>query len=406
MPESPPSSTFSPTAHHQKPKILVFTNQFPPGFKGGGPICSLVNLIDHCRNNFDFYVITRDRDLHESAPYSWVKIDEWQEAYSCKVIYLSPSRWSFRSFRNYISSTPHEIIYLNSFFSISTIKILVLRKLGMLPKNPLLLTPRGEFLPGALRISRGKYLKKILFINLSKLIGLYKGVMWQATNESEKQHISQHFKVNPIVATNLPPKLERFKVTGGRTIAKSANEASFIFLSRIVVKKNLDFALQLLQQVKGHVVFDIYGPLEDKKYWKKCDAEIKRLPSNVVAKYCGQVSHEEVPSIFGKHHFFFFPTRSENFGHVILESIAAGCPVIVSDQTPWRGLERQGAGWDIPLADKEGFIRIIQRCIEMDSKEFDTLSQSTHELGVKLLNNEKAIAQNCLMFEVIIRCKS
>lgn len=406
MLKSPTSSTFSPSAHTQRPKILVITDLFQPGFKGGGPIRSLVNLIDHCRSNFDFYVITRDRDFSATAPYSGVKINDWQKAFGYKVIYLSPSRWSFRHFQNYISLTPHDILYLNSFFSISTIKILILRLLGMVPQEPLLLAPRGQLLPGAMMNSKGKHLKKILFIQLCKLTGLCKDVIWQATNELEKQNIKQHFKVDPFVATNLPPKHERFMDTRQRTLDKEANKAHFVFISRIVKNKNLDFALKLLQRVKGTVFFDIYGPLEDYEYWKKCEAELMRLPFNVVAKYCGQVSHNKVSTILGNYHFFIFPTRSENFGHIVLESMAAGCPVIISDQTPWRRLAKQGAGWDIPLADKEGFRRIIQRCIDMGSKEFDALSQSTREASVKLLNNEKSIVQNRLMFETILRCKS
>jgi glycosyltransferase involved in cell wall biosynthesis len=44
------------------------------------------------------------------------------------------------------------------------------------------------------------------------------------------------------------------------------------------------------------------------------------------------------------------PTYNENFGYVILEALLAGCPVILSDQPPWRDLEARQVGWTIPLA--------------------------------------------------------
>jgi hypothetical protein len=39
---------------------------------------------------------------------------------------------------------------------------------------------------------------------------------------------------------------------------------------------------------------------------------------------------------------FLFPTLGENYGHVISEALASGCPVVISDQTPWRNLEAEG----------------------------------------------------------------
>ena len=47
-----------------------------------------------------------------------------------------------------------------------------------------------------------------------------------------------------------------------------------------------------------------------------------------------------------------------------------GTPVIISDQTPWRGMEEAGVGWDIALSDKHAFTNAIRRIIEMDSNKF------------------------------------
>ena len=50
-----------------------------------------------------------------------------------------------------------------------------------------------------------------------------------------------------------------------------------------------------------------------------------------------------------EYHFFILPTLGENFGHVFIEALAAGCPLIISNRTPWLELEKKGIGWDIPL---------------------------------------------------------
>src|SRR5690606_10471907 len=96
--------------------------------------------------------------------------------------------------------------------------------------------------------------------------------------------------------------------------------------------------------------FDIYGPISDQDYWKECQALIKSLPANVVATYCGSVAPARVAELFSKYDLFFLPTRGENYGHVIAEALSMGTLVLISDQTPWRELQADGLGWDVPLA--------------------------------------------------------
>jgi glycosyltransferase involved in cell wall biosynthesis len=63
------------------------------------------------------------------------------------------------------------------------------------------------------------------------------------------------------------------------------------------------------------------------------------------------------------------PSRGENFGHVIAEALAAGCPTVISDRTPWRALRESRAGWDLPLDDLAGFHRAIETLVQMDANE-------------------------------------
>ena len=69
----------------------------------------------------------------------------------------------------------------------------------------------------------------------------------------------------------------------------------------------------------------------------------------------------------------FLPTLGENFGHVVPEALAAGCPVLLSDRTPWHDLEQHGAGWTLPLQSPEAFRRVVQQCTDMPAPEFDRL---------------------------------
>jgi len=94
------------------------------------------------------------------------------------------------------------------------------------------------------------------------------------------------------------------------------------------------------------------------------------------------------------YHLFLLPTRGENFGHAILEALSAGCPVLISDQTPWRGLESSGIGWALPLTEPERFRAVLNQCIAMDEAEFAHRSlQATCYATAWIQNQEQEAVQ-------------
>ena len=62
-----------------KQKVMIFTGYYLPGVKGGGPIQSIKNLVNNLSDIFDFYIVTSDRDLGDTEPYSNIKVDEWNQ---------------------------------------------------------------------------------------------------------------------------------------------------------------------------------------------------------------------------------------------------------------------------------------------------------------------------------------
>jgi len=167
--------------------VLVMTDYYVPGYRGGGPIRSLSNLIDRLGEEFNFKVVTRDRDLGESEPYATIAPDKWQSVGNAEVLYTSPWRLSPYSLQRIISTAHHDILYLNSFFSpLFTISPLVLRRLGLIPEVPTILAPRGEFSSGALNIKPHKKRIYMAFANSSRL---YDDITWQASSIYEESDI-------------------------------------------------------------------------------------------------------------------------------------------------------------------------------------------------------------------------
>jgi glycosyltransferase involved in cell wall biosynthesis len=321
--------------------ILCFVDYYLPGYKAGGPIRTIANMVAQFDGDFEFLIVTRDRDISDIAPYPNVLIDQWNTVGQAKVFYASSATLSFLGVRRLLKETPHDVLYLNSFFSpLTTILPLIIRRLGLYGGKPVILAPRGEFSTGALML---KATKKKIYIGFAKLIGIYRQLIWQASSEFEFEDIqcAMHCTTgahNIMVASDLLslPNQMLEEPASAKNDTRSPGPLRIIFLSRISPMKNLDYLLRVLSNVNVSVALSIYGPNENSVYWSLCLSLIQTLPSHISVTYHGEVTHEQVEQTFASHDVFVFPTRGENFGHVIFEALAEGTAVIVSDQTLWQ----------------------------------------------------------------------
>src|SRR5207248_8809746 len=134
-----------------RPRIFIVDEFFVPGFKAGGPLRSIRNLTEALGDEFEFYVYARDRDEGDHHPFTTVLCDAWQDIGKAKVFYASPSRLSSASIARAIATIGPNVVYLNSAFAPMSLRVLTLRKLGII-KTPVIVAPRNELSPGALSI--------------------------------------------------------------------------------------------------------------------------------------------------------------------------------------------------------------------------------------------------------------
>jgi glycosyltransferase involved in cell wall biosynthesis len=83
---------------------------------------------------------------------------------------------------------------------------------------------------------------------------------------------------------------------------------------------------------------------------------------------------------------------------VLIESLAAGCPVAVSDRTPFRDLEARGAGWVVPLEDPDRYRRALERCAAMGADEHARMSNAAREYARRVIEDPTPIEQNRRLF--------
>lgn len=339
-----------------KVTVLTFARYYLPGFKAGGPIRTISNMVEALGDEFDFRIICSDRDFMDGAAYPSVVPASWIRVGKAWVYYTPPIQWVALRWLRLLRNTPHDIIYLNSLFDPNyTLSLLLANRMRGASARRVVLAPRGEFSVGALGI---KSWKKIPFLTATKLLGLYRGVIWHASTPGEAADIQQRMGTSQhvVVARNFPTK--NFLKTCPSVIHDFGGALRMVFLSRITRMKNLDYALRVLSHCKVNVQFDIWGTLEDRQYWQECQALMRNMPAHVTVKYCGAAEHSAVANILSNYDMLFLPTRGENYGHVISEALSVGTAVLISNRTFWRNLNHSGVGWDLPLENGEVAFRM------------------------------------------------
>lgn len=343
------------------PKVLAIADYYLPGFKAGGPIRTIANIRHALRDQIEFDLITRDRDLGMAGPYPGIAADRWLGDQGARLYYASPKAFGPRSIGMAIREGDYDILYLNSFFSVkgSIMPNAVLR--GKAKGLHVIIAPRGEFSPGALSL---KTLKKKAFLALAKLFGLYRNVYWHVSSEAEKADLLRvfpgagarvHIAADPVVIS----------VDDHKYPSKTAGVLNLVFISRVSPMKNLDGLITILKQVRRKVTLAIHGPAEDEAYLRQCKMLIETLPPNVSVTWNGAIAPDQVRSTFAGHDAFAFPTLGENFGHVIFEALGSGTPVLVSETTMWKE-DGTSALRVLPLHDRMQWVKAIEEAADRD----------------------------------------
>jgi glycosyltransferase involved in cell wall biosynthesis len=386
------------------PSVTVFSRSFPPAYLAGGPARSLEGLVATLSKEFRFSIITSAYDASSEAPMAEVVPDRWCRTHEGAMAWYSSRRLGslFRTLTELYRSAP-AAVYFNSLFDLRfTIIPLLLLRLRR-PDIPVLLAPRGELSPGALREKR---YRKGVFLASFRALGFHRYLEWHASTGLERADIEAVFgcKARTHVAANI--RADLIHVGGERTRADYGQEqretGTLVFLSRIVRKKNLSGLLRSMSLVGTPVDLTIAGPIEDKAYWEECQQAMRELSCEKTVTYVGVVSKDDVVAFLQKFELFVLPTFGENFGHVVLEALAAGTPVIVGSDTPWRNVEELGAGWVCDAGDVAGLAADIERFLGLGEHERVRMRDAARCIATRFIGECQGVeATRKVLFQLV-----
>lgn len=372
-------------------KILLTIDWFLPGTNSGGPVRSYANMLDHLGQYHDFLIITRNTDYCSEDVYPSIISNSWNQLNEhTSVYYFSKDQLTFTNFKALLKATDFDIIYINGIYSwyFSILPLWFFKN-----QNQLIVAARGMLNSQAFSVKKAK---KVLFLRFANTFNLYKNVIFHATNQDEANQIAKRIAIYKKIkiAPNLPRTIQNDK--GIRR--KHSSVTHFVNIARISIEKGTLKMIQAFQHVKEPVKLDIYGQIYDEVYWKKCEGILETLPDHIQIQYKGVLPSDDVPKVLKLYDFFILLSEGENFGHAILEAMTAGCPVIISNNTPWKDLEEKKVGWDVPTQTQDHIIKTIHKASRMSDDDYEEWSANAVEFSRQFSQNPELIKLNLELF--------
>ena len=170
-----------------------------------------------------------------------------------------------------------------------------------------------------------------------------------------------------------------------KKLGKKEGDIFIITTSRLVSKNGIADTIESLKFLPENYKFLILGigPLEDEL---KLKTKNLKLETRVV--FLRQVDHKEMPKYLKISDIFIRPSISEGMGNSFIEAMAAGLPVIATQEggiadflfDPDRNPNKKPTGLAVNPHDPEGIVRQVKRFLE-DKKLRDEIVKNAHELA-------------------------
>lgn len=149
-----------------------------------------------------------------------------------------------------------------------------------------------------------------------------------------------------------------------RSYPEDASPVKFLFISRLMKQKGIEEYFACAEHFKGKAEFHILGACEE-----DYEEKLRQLESEDIVKYHG-VQNDVRPFIADIHcliHPTYYP---EGMSNVILESAAAGRPVITTNRPGCREAVEDGiTGYLFQERNREELINAVERFLSLSNSE-------------------------------------
>ena len=334
-------------------RVCLVSSSFYPAIFYGGPISSTWDLSKKLgKKNVEVYVSTTNADGNkrikdiDTKEHILQAENVFVRYYHEQLINIFSFSFLFGVFSDIKKS---DVVYIQYLFHYTVLFSLFF---SVFLGKKIILCPRGSFSSFTLSNKR-IWLKKLwLFLFISPLKNK---IIWQASSYLEKEDILSYFPKADIKIIPDGIDIESFsksnKIDNKELIKKYTNK-DFKNVSDLV------FSMGRLHRIKRFDIlinaFKLY--LYDNKNAKlliagaddgernSLENQIKELKLEDSVFMIGLVNFSQKKELLSNCSFFSLSSDFESFGIVVLEALACGIPVVVSDKTSWKNIERNNCG--------------------------------------------------------------
>lgn len=259
------------------------------------------------------------------------------------------------------------------------------------------LTPHGMLEPWI--IARHYWTRKVPALWLYQRKAVKKADYLHATAESEKNNLLK-LGYNSKIAV-IPNGIEVENISMKKSWKRTGK---ILFLSRIHVKKGLDFLIEAVAALKDRMQgYEVWIAGEGEQSYIE---ELKRLAGHLGIKrqvrFLGGVYGDRKWQILREADLFVLPTHSENFGIVVAEALACGTPVITTQGTPWQELESWHCGWWTKVGTTP-MAQALAAFLPKSDSELETMGRNGRRLVEEKYSSRKMAEE---MLKLYVRLKS
>ncbi|HWP91117.1 MAG TPA: glycosyltransferase [Thermodesulfobacteriota bacterium] len=335
-------------------RVLHITPSYFPAFKYGGPI-EAVHLLNKAlaKKGIDVDVFTTDTGLENGKS---IPRDEWQELDGIRVRYFrcyGYERYTFspKIFLELLKDTRfYDLVHITSVWNFP---VLAGGIASLLHKKPYILSPHGSIYPEAIGIKSKN--KKMFYYNLIAKYYIKRASAIHFTTQDEKENAIGFLDIrNKAFVVPIGFDLSGFEELPRRGSFKNRyaalkNRKYILFLGRINIKKGLDILVESFGEI-AKAYKDLYlvivGANEGNEGFKE---EVKRRLKDVGLLertiFTGMLRERDKLEAFVDAEVFVLPSYSENFGMAVVEAMACGIPVVISNKVGiHREVERNRGG--------------------------------------------------------------
>ena len=334
-------------------RVCLVSSSFYPAIFYGGPISSTWDLSKKLgEKNIEVYVSTTNADGNKRIK----DIDTKEHIKQAENVFV---RYYHEQFINIFSFSflfgifsdikKSDVVYIQYLFHYTVLFSLLF---SVFLGKKIILCPRGSFSSFTLSNKRS-WLKRLwLFLFISPLKNK---IIWQASSYLEKEDILFYF---PKVDVKIIPdgidvdsfsnsnKIDKKELLKKYTNKDFKNVSDVIFsMGRLHKIKRFDVlidAFKLYLDENKNEKLLIAGA--DDGVRNALEDQIKELKLEDSVFMIGLVNFSQKKELLSNCSFFSLSSDFESFGIVVSEALACGVPVVVSDKTSWKNIERNNCG--------------------------------------------------------------